>query len=333
MAEGFTTVNYRYCYHSLGKVLLSASSIFCAVVLFCCCANGEAPQKREGKVTQGQIKVNETVWHGKMPYSPDAANITGLVCNQVDAVSASGPTVVLAAAYRFGSPYTDYYGGQLPRPILVVAVNEESGNIYQADLNKPDHPPIRVMESDKAVEDGKSDGSIESAYFNVDIAALLRLPEEAGRYKLFLWLDDLVSSVLTVNIPVNPARGKGKPVSSGSVQMIGFGTHPDAPKMEAGKAVLALSWKSDQPVVHGSWLTVKVEKPQQPVLWVMFTSHRDRKFGWVAIHAKDLPLDQEITTFNFNVQDLLKTSGIAQKIFIMSLADNGVSKVHVVKAH
>jgi hypothetical protein len=326
-------LSYQRIFYWFGKGALSATSLLCIIILFCSCANGELPKKKEGKMTQGRyIEVSDTLWYGKTPYSPVVPKGSGLVFTPVEAVSASGPTVALAAAYRVGSPYTEYYGGQLPRAIRVIAVNEETGRIYEAGLNGPDHPPIQVLVSDKSAVDTQGQRSFESSFFNFDAAHLLRLPADSGRYKMFLWLDELVSPVVTVAVPANPARGKGQPVSASTAPVFDFNPGPVAQIVESGKAELFLSGKSDDSVVHGSWLPGNMDESQKPVLWVMFTSHRDRKFGWLVFYSKDLPQHQDIITFRFDVGNLLKTSGIAQKIFLLSLSNNAVSNVHVVNA-
>jgi len=276
-----------------------------------------------------RIEEKDIIWYGKKAYSPDLPSGTGLFFNIVEAVSASGPTVALAAAYRLGSPYTEYYGGQLPRPIRVVAVHEESGLVYESDLKEPDHPPVRVLITDRAAKEIKPTGMIESAYFNVDMPALLRLPEQAGRYKVFLWFDELVSRVVTVDIPANPARGKGKPVAPGPARVVRFGPDSASPGVEPGKLELALAGKPEDKVVHGSWVT-SAEKGESPVLWLLVNSHRDRRFGWVVLRAKDVPQGEATVTFSFDTGDLLKTSDVAQKVFVMGLAANAVSNVHVI---
>jgi hypothetical protein len=310
--------------------LLRLAAFSCVAVFVCCSANGELPVKGRGKMTQTyRIEEKNTVWYGKKAYSPELPGGTGLFFNAVEAVSPSGPTVALAAAYRLGSPYIEYYGGQLPRPIRVVAVNEESGLVYEADLKEPDHPPVRILITDKVAKEIKPSGMIESAHFNVDLAALLRLPEQEGRYKVFLWLDELVSRVVAINIPANPARGKGKPVASVPIRVVHFGPDPASPGVEPGKLELALGGKPEETAVHGSWI-VKAEKGENPVFWLLANSHRDRRFAWVALRAKDVPQDEATTTFSFNTGDLLKTSDVAQKVFIIGLAANAVSNVHVI---
>lgn len=157
----------------------------------------------------------------------------------------------------------------------------------------------------------------------------MRLPEQAGRYKTFLWLDELVSRVAIVNVPANPARGKGKPVASSPIQLVRFGPDPASPGVEAGKMELALAGAPEDKAVHGSWAT-KTKKGESPVLWVLVSSHRDRRFGWVVMRGKDVPQNEATTTFNFDAGDLLKTSGVAQKIFVVGLAVDAISNVHVI---
>jgi len=279
-----------------------------------------------------QLKVPETVWYEATSRSPDIPQQPGFVFRAVQATSESGPTVALAAAYRLGSPFTDYYGGQLPRPIWVVAVDEGSGSVYQADMNSPDHPPIVLEVSDQDAESAMPGWSYESAHFNVDLAALLGLPEQSGRYRVFLWLDDLTSSVAAVNVPANPARGKGRPVASQPSKLVQFGPDPAAPKPKSGEVALVVSSEPDDISVHGAWTPEKAVDPNQVVLWLMAASHRDRTFGWVAIRADELPDTVAAQSFRFNALDLVKTSGIAQKVFVSGLSSKGVSKVLVIGA-
>jgi len=283
-------------------------------------------------VQNPQLKVPDIVWYGETPYSPDIPKQAGLVFRAVPAASESGPTVALAAAFRLGSPFTEYYGGQLPRPVWVVAVDEETGRIHQADLNGPDHPPIRVMASDRDAEAAMPGWSYESARLNVDLAALLGLPEKSGRYRVLLWLDDLVSSMETVYVPANPARGKGRPVASQPTQFVQFWPDPTAPKAESGKIVLAASGKPDDKSVHGAWAPGKVVDPQKVVLWLLTVSHRERKFAWMAIRAIELPGNMASYSFSFNPMDLMKTSGIAQKVFVLALSADVGSNVLAIRA-
>lgn len=279
-----------------------------------------------------QFKVPKTVWYGETPHSPGIPEEAGLVFRAVQAASKSGPTVALAAAYRLGSPFLEYYGGQLPRPVWVVAVDAETGRVYHADLNGPDHPPIRLETSDKDAEAAMPGSSSQSARFNLDLAALLGLPEQAGSYRVFLWLDDLVSSVETVQVPANPARGTGRRVASQPAQLVQFWADPAAPKPEPGRIVLGSSADPADPTVHGAWVPPKYEGPQRFVLWLLAASHRDRRLGWVAIRAGELPGNVAAAVFSFPAKDLPKTSGIVQKVFVVALSPESVSNVLVLRA-
>lgn len=278
-------------------------------------------------MTQDQeIKVSETVWHGRMPYSPDKPKGQGLTVQAVNAASNNGPTIVLAAAYRLGKPLTEYYGGQLPRPIWVVAVNQKTGDVYEADLNGPGHPPIMVLISDKAAESDPPDGSFESAFFNVDMAALLKLPDKADDYKVFLWIDDIVSQVITATPPENPARGKGKPVKSALEQCVKF-TSRRLDLFKEATTPMQLLGKDGEPVVYGLMPQISADDLQKPVIWIMTFSHRDRKFGWVKVKAKELPSDG--SSFTVNPLDLIAHTGGMQKVFTILLTAAGMSNVNV----
>ena len=56
--------------------------------------------------------------------------------------------------------------------------------------------------------------SFQSSFFNFDLATLLGLPGQEGNYRVFLWLDDIVSPIESVTVPANPLRGKGRAVAA-----------------------------------------------------------------------------------------------------------------------
>jgi hypothetical protein len=310
--------------------------ILCLVLVLGGCSNSQifagSYGREDGMAQSPQFKVPETVWYGETPYSPEVPIASGLVFRAVQAVSVSGPTVALAAAYRLGAPYLEYYGGQLPRPVRVVAVDLETGRVYHADLNGPDHPPIRLEASDKDAEAAMPGSSSESARFNMDLAALLGLPEQAGSYRVFLWLDDLMSPVETVQVPANPARGTGRRVASQPPQLVQFWPDPAAPKPEPGRIVLASSSDPADPSAHGAWVPPKYAGPHRFVLWLLAASHRERRVGWVAIRAGELPGNVAAAVFSFQAKDVLKSSGIAQKVFVVALSPESVSNVLVIRA-
>jgi len=301
-------------------------------MLFCVGTNAAlAHSKEDIMVMEQPYMVKETLWYEKMPFSPERPETAGLFFNFVDAGSLSGSTIVIAAVYRVGSPVTDYYGGQLPRPIRVIAVEESTGNVYQADLTEPDHPPVRVLVADRVVEEGGADGSFETAYFNFDLATLLKLPGSAGRYQVFLWLDELVSPVRTIDVPVNWSRGEGQPVTSGPFTAIKFASAAAAPEFKVGGPDLLWGSSIHPAAVSGFWVVDPGTRKKQSAFWVMLVSHRDRRFAWVALPTRQISYDQKIVQFHFNVRDLLKMSGHAQKIFALGLSGQGLSGVHVIQ--
>jgi hypothetical protein len=318
-----------------GDPVRRIARVLCLVLVLGGCSNSQifagSYGRGDGMAQSPQFKVPETVWYGETPYSPDVPKAAGLVFRAVQAVSKSGPTVALAAAYRLGTPFLEYYGGQLPRPVWVVAVDVETGRVYHADLNGPDHPPIRLETSDKAAEAAMPGTSSESARFNMDLAALLGLPEQAGGYRVFLWLDDLMSPVETVQVPANPARGTGRRVAPQPPQLVQFWPDPAAPKAEPGRIVLASSADPADLSAHGAWVPPKFAGPHRFVLWLLAASHRERRVGWVAVRAGELPGNVAAAVFSFQAKDLLKSSGIAQKVFVVALSPESVSNVLIIR--
>jgi hypothetical protein len=77
-------------------------------------------------------------------------------------------------------------------------------------------------------------------------------------------------------------------------------------------------------------MAMKAEKGEDPALWLFMNSHRDRRFGWVVVRAKDVPQNGPVATFHVDIGDVLKMSDAAQKIFVFALAPNAVSNVHAI---
>jgi hypothetical protein len=282
-----------------------------------------------GMVSVSPIRIPETVWHQQTTQSPQPPDPPGLVFRPAIADSEAGSTIALLGAYHLGRPYLDYYGGQLSRAIRVVAINLGNGHVYHADLNGPDHPPIVIEASDEQMAIAAPGWSSESAYFNVDLPVLLRLPKEAGFYKVFLWLDDLISNIEVVQIPENTARGKGRAVKRISLGPIPFGSDPAVPKRKPDAVALSLMEKSGTKLLKGSWFPASAGYPEQPAWWLLATSHRDRSFGWISVNANEIPQNLSPVTISLKIDDLLKMTGVKQKIFAVMVSTGSVSDVLV----
>jgi hypothetical protein len=160
------------------------------------------------------IQIPSVVWYDKTSASPavSATAVADLQFVLQPGRSRSGPSVALLASYKLAWPYVQLYSYQLPKPVLVGAIDASSGKAYVSDLNI-----VRANRQQDAIllhlrdQEANAPGPVSNipgveGCFNVDLAALLGLPPEAGFYQVFLWLDDLVTPIQTVQVPADPNR-------------------------------------------------------------------------------------------------------------------------------
>ncbi len=273
------------------------------------------------------MSVSETVWYEEADRSPSPPAPNGLVFRPVAAQSGSGPTVALLSAYHLGSPFLEYYGGQLPRAIWVVAINLDTGLVYHADLSDPDHPPIVLEAADHEIDMASPGWSTESGLFNLDLCRLLGLPEPGSAYRLFLWLDDLPSNSETTDIPANPARGSGRPSAAKAVTPNSFSPSTIAAGLKPGSVVLSPSKDSNSDAVTVHWYPAPAGGPGHTGLWLLAWSHRDRHFEWTGIASDQLGSIQGPVAFEISFSELLSPTGIKQKGFLIGVSSTGISNV------
>ena len=278
------------------------------------------------------IEGTDKVWYQQTPESPNIPEAPGLFFRLAGANSPNGPTVALLGAYRLGSPFMEYYGGQLVRAIRVVAIDVSSGQVYQSDLNGPDHPPITLEASDKEMAEAGPGWSTESGFFNLDLPALLGLPKKSASYRVFLWLDDLISNIVDVQIPANPGRGDGHPTACSPIGAVQFASDPSATEKKPDVVRLRLVKKDDKQFLQGTWNSVSLANPNQPVIWLLAASHRERRFAWLSLGANEIPANLLPVAFQLDVNALLLDTAVLQKRFFLALSLSSASTVQVLQA-
>lgn len=275
------------------------------------------------------ISITETIWHGQTPQSPAVPVAPGLAFTLAPANTSSGQTIALLAAYHLGTPFVEYYGGHLPRAIRVVATNMQTGEVYQSDLSAPDHPPIILEATDEEMANASPGWSTESSYFNVDLLTLLRIPNTTASYRVFLWLDNLISNVEVVNVPKELGREDAAPIERPSLDRVHFGADASMATIQQNEVSLSLIKSADQQRLQTAWYPVETAHPGQPVLWLLATSHRDRSFGWLSLNADELPEKSAPAVFRIDLSSLLELSDIPQKIFALAIGVNSSSQILV----
>jgi len=285
---------------------------------------------------QGVLRTAEPIWHEETSYSPPRLSTPGLDFNAQPAEGPEGPTVALLGRYRVGSPHLDYYGGQMPRPVWVVAVNAQSGEIYMQQCVEDERPPVRVVASDREAEAQGRGTEFQSGCFNVDLGAQAMLPREAATYRVFLWLDDLVSPIKVAQIPENRKRREsGLPSSRRPSELVEFGAFPGAPAAAGSAMALAASTQPGDRTICGVWspdrakIASRREESEPYYLMLLAFNHRDRSFGWVSVDATQLPQGTDPGSFRIDPLKIVGGSEMQQKVFVLAVSEDGMSNVLV----
>ncbi|WP_437684275.1 hypothetical protein [Sorangium sp. So ce131] len=268
------------------------------------------------------IDAPSPIWFKKLPQTP-ALSETGdeLGFALVPGRGRLGPTVVLAGAYRVTPPLLDYYGGQLPRPIRVVAVDTARGAIFSTQLLQEKSPPVVVMVPEGAPPSGG--GRAQGGSFNVDLAAQLGLPPHAATYHVFLWLDHVLSPVDVLQLAEDPQRVATSVSGRRPADLVRFGAAPAiAPDPQA--VILRADPTAPSRGVEGAWVPdpARLKDHERPYfLTVLAFGHRDRSFGWASVNVNTLPQGADAAHFHVDAAALAGASQQAQKVFAVAFAE------------
>ena len=241
------------------------------------------------------------------------------------AVNASGEeTVALFAAARLPGRFADIYGGRLEGAVQIVAVDYRTGTAYHNNAEIGHMVPLAaVMDPNPAPpQPGVAYFESTEMHFAVDLRTQLTLPPNAGLYGVFLWLDEMTSSLHEVRIP---------------------GGEPAAPAPQPPFGALNFRKSSQTPLAKGSEV-------------VLHNSPKDRRvYGAVGGDAKGGPLTllaldyrsrllksatfpvNELA-FDFDLIELLGDPGWItstskpQKAFVLAVSRGFLSRVVVIEA-
>ena len=273
------------------------------------------------------IKVPSQIWGDELPSTPQLSGDSDeLKFEVVPGENIQGATVVLSCSYVVFNPTLDYYGGQLPSPIHVVAFNKETGEVYCAPLLEPKSPPVRVLIPEDTTP--SQSGSSQGAAFNIDLTVQLGLPSQEASYKVFLWLDQLLSPVATVDVPENDKRTQSLLSTRKSSALIEFASSKQSGKPGDSAIKLTVTEVSDERIIHGSWDVGPSYSKEKPYYIALIgLCHRERSFGWVSIDINSLPEDVEINNFKFKVSELSNASQESEKVFIVAFSEDHMPQV------
>jgi hypothetical protein len=254
------------------------------------------------------------------------------------AINQNGSTLALFVAYKLGHPYLGVYGGQLGQAINIVAIHSKSGKVFFSPPVTSDAIPISdMMIDEKDIGPLENLPSAMSSYFNVDLCELLRLPPEGGIFHVFLWMDDIVTSIQTVEVPENINRlYPSLPLKAPAEKNIIKPDEGDEGKgdSEAENKAIHLEAMDEKPTKmdHSDLLKLRIggtipneifskeesKDVYKPPLVAMAFCHRSRNFGSQSISILDDTLESKTPSFMFDLLRLVDCSETPQKIFVFT---------------
>ncbi len=284
------------------------------------------------------IQVPSTVWFTRTDVSPviSPSEFAAIQFVLQPGSSPLGDTTVLSGAYVLGWPYTELYRQQLPKPIVVVAIDSSSGKAFMSDLNvtyvDQTEDPVYLGLSDADANQPGPTRNVQSTggYFNVDLPALLGLPPEAGYYQVFLWLDDLVTPIQTIQVPANEAR---RGIAPGLYQVTGSNLvtvrqSSKSPTATVGEIRTDLdigsSLRAYGTLPPGAVQTPPTgSAPGNPVLTILAANRQARSFAWyVASDAYRTMQTMNVGSFDFDPFQIIARPSPAANVFVVTVLGN-----------
>jgi len=279
----------------------------------------------------------QPVWSNQVPsFSPEITpNPTSphMAFNCAEATSDLGDTLGLFAGFNLGWPYTELYGGQLPAPINVVAINTQTGAVYFNPAYYSERSLQRSVElflspTEVAAGEPEFNRSFVNAWFNMDLPRLLQLPPGDGTYNVCLWLDDLVTPMQTVQVSANSARTEAA-TTQGQAQgsnIISIRKSSYSPAAEEGVI------RTDGPLQEGrnriyATLPDDVFSTTQtstgtlgPILSVLGFTQTTRRFFWYSDTGfYDQAQKAKLTTFDFDPFQIIDHPTEPESIFVVTI--------------
>lgn len=169
-----------------------------------------------------------TVILGESERSPTKAPANALALALEAGSDPGSHALTLHGYFNIGVDMTGRYSGAFPSPVFVVAIFRKTGHLHIQTLTNQDEipPQYQGAAAEPAITraDGASAAGIsESGYFNVDLKAHLGLASDKGIYDVFLWVEDVLSDMASVEKPEAPFGGIGstlfkRPASTAEIE-------------------------------------------------------------------------------------------------------------------
>ncbi|HUU84314.1 MAG TPA: hypothetical protein VM243_12495 [Phycisphaerae bacterium] len=256
------------------------------------------------------------------------------------------PTVALLGAYRLPGRYGDMYGGRIPGAINIVGIDPATGRLWFNTGETVDAAPLKhAMDPDpEPPKPGAVQRVAVEGLFNADFAGHLGLPPEKAGYSAFAWLDEMTSSVHSVDVPENKDRPetRGHPPGWVDVETLRFQRSAHSPKLEGSP--IALRWRKTDPSAAGvagidvyGALDPKLlpQKPPQEgepptYVTVMALGHRNRELQWCSAGVPAEAIEAKEGFFEFSLRQLVEWTEPAQRVFVLCVVGTEKSDVLVI---
>jgi hypothetical protein len=266
------------------------------------------------------LKMTHPLSYTPCPASPELPfGESALLYNLAPALDPERPTVVLSGACNLEVSFQARYGGRLMAALRVVVIDAETGAVFSAPPVEYDSRPLVLGPPAPSQVDPAKPREYRGAYFNVDLGAHLFLPPEERDYRVFLWLDELVTPLGRFTLPAHPSR---------RVQ----GPSRERVQVPLVFERLAPEKMPTQAVVEGGRVTVPIPAPlllheeQSPPIVVLLQGARGRQFR----HFTCAPLVQmraeSANAFSFELEALGLTRSTGETLQVLTLIGDTLSR-------
>jgi hypothetical protein len=219
--------------------------------------------------------------------------------------------------------------------VKIVAIDAESGRVYYNHAERGEVAPIAAAMNPNPQPPGPGEAQLEEVetYFNMDLRAQLGLPAHGASYAVFLWLDELTSTVRRVELPGGKREGAaGEGAADASAAGLSFRRTEWTPKVVGTRIVLRPAVGTQ---VCGA-LSPALLSSSPSRLTVLALDYRSRILKWRSFPLPKPVLERREDAFDFDALGVFGEPGWTepahgpQKIFVTVSVDEALSNVVVI---
>jgi hypothetical protein len=278
-------------------------------------------------------KAMSGVSNRKAPPPPNVAIGERGLQFRLATVGGEHPTgIVLHGKYVLGQPYFHLYGGQLKAAIRIVAIAQASGQVFTGSPTPPDTNPIIMPEDDEPRPDPTVAPLVSvSGTFDVDLREQLRLPETAGEYGVFLWLDDLVTPLQMAHLPGTDPGDMPVPLPPRHVTLTAPPAAEGGPSPAHGVIGLAIGSGRVTVVLPEERIRALQRQRALPVWMTVFVqAHRTHILAWQSVSLASALEISPHGALSFELFQLIPRPDEPEKLFLLAAVGGALSRIVVV---